>query len=438
MKPNRRPISPKVLAAGLSCFMISLIAGGCTGSKVAKSRTQDPERVSLEDFVDYNAVDQSDPTRLTFANGNKEFISNAPQTEAPDRPVNDGITLVATNQDSVRESIAIPASVVHIKPDELSLFDAKVGDVNGKPIFTNSFFEPLEDRLIAEATTQPSIQAWRNASGAIISSRLNGMITDELLRAEALAALSPTQRVGLQAFLSNFRNNLISENLGSSQLASRRILEEQGQTLDEALKQKEIDTLVQLTLFQEINRQVNVSWRDIQLRYERDIEKFSPPPTAQLRVIRAFQSDTEKIETIQSELDSGTRFIVIAAGKLNNYKSETDGLLEMLIDESYETTKFFGPDILNERTQKLAIGEMVGPIESGTTVYWIKLMDIVQESVSLYDAQLQIQRELTYERRTAVKEEYLNRLMERAKISSRDEVLMRLLEIAEERYGPNS
>ena len=338
----------------------------------------------------------------------------------------------------------LPDPVVQIATDlnlrgneSLELLDAKIGDVNGKPIFTNSFFGPIEDRLIAEAARLPMNQ-WRQRAGKTIVDRLDGMIADELLRAEAITALTPNQRVGLQAFLSNFRDNLLSENMGSSQLANRRIKQQQGKTLDEALEQKEIDTLVQLTLIQEVNRRVNVSWRDIKQRYERDIDQFSPPPTATLRVIRTFADDTAKQTQIQETLDSGTDFLKVAAGPLNNYNSDADGMLATVIEETYKTTEFFGIDSLNEAIQKLSIGDSAGPIVAGSSIYWVKLMSIEETSISLYDAQLKIQQDLTLERRKEARDEYLGRLMERARVSSRDEVLRRLLEIAEERYGPLS
>lgn len=438
------PIASKVFMACTAFSMIPLTVIGCSGTKAVGPRTQDPTRVSIEDFINHDEIDQSDSSQPVTTHQNRPDTLTedqvTPRSETSQTvQTNDGFTLGNRPAEPTQETgTTQPSTPFQGDIAGLTLLDAKVGDVNGKPIFTNSFFAPLEDRLLALSSSQNSIQNWRKATTQILASRLDGIIADELLRAEALAALSPTQRVGLQAFLSNFRNTLLSENLGSSQLASRRIQEEQGLTLDEALKQKEVDTLVQLTLIQEINRRVNVSWRDIQQRYERDIEKYSPPPTAMIRVIRAFKDDADTIGTIQSELDSGTPFVAIAAGKLNNYKTETDGLLEVLIEDDYETTVFFGTDELNEATQHLAVGQSIGPIESGSTVYWIKLMSIEQESVSLYDAQLQIQSELNSERKQEVYEQYIGRLNERAKISSRDEVLMRLLSIAEERYGPKS
>lgn len=429
-----------LLYAGL--LVVTLTTGACTKSKVSAPRTQSPDRVNLNDFVDLDA-DQNNATQSVQADsGSDSTVAKSPPNTTPNTsklaPSVDGLTLTSSNKpaDSVDAQVPVYATQ-SAAIGSLSLLDAKVGDVNGKPIFTNSFFEPIEDRLVQEST-RLNLVNWRRSAAQTISNRLDGIIADELLRAEALASLTPTQRVGLQAFLNNFRTNLLSENLGSSQLAKRRIQQEEGVTLDEALRQKEVDTLVQLTLIQEVNRRVNVSWRDIKQRYERDIDKFSPPPTAVFLVIRTFKDDADTINQIQSSLDNGTDFAEIASSKLNNYNTDGQGQHSALITESYEKTAFFGPESLNNAARTLTVGDSVGPIELGSSIYWIKLIDISQENVTLYDAQLQIQRDLTFERRKAAQTQYLGRLQERAKISSRDEVLIRLIQIAEQRYGPKS
>ena len=430
----RPAISLAICAGFLTC---SLTISACTKSKVSAPRTQSPDRVQLIDFVNQDPNSAQTTSDSPPVNDNPSVAATATKNKTPNSS-SDGLTLTSSNKSASSIDTPVP---VYATPDptngSLSLLDAKVGDVNGKPIFTNSFFEPIEDRLVQEST-RLNLPNWRRSAAQTISNRLDGIIADELLRAEALASLTPTQRVGLQAFLNNFRTNLLSENLGSSQLAKRRIQQEEGVTLDEALRQKEVDTLVQLTLIQEVNRRVNVSWRDIKQRYERDIDKFSPPPTAIFYVIRTFKDDADTINQIQSSLDNGTDFAEIASSKLNNYNTEGQGQHSALITESYEKTAFFGPDILNKAARALTLGDSAGPVELGSSVYWIKLTDISQESVTLYDAQLQIQRDLTYERRKDAQKQYLDRLQERAKISSREEVLIRLIQIAEQRYGPTS
>ena len=416
-----------------------IMLNGCGPDKVAGPRTDSPTALSIKDFRSPDGVAENPNTMQNPAEPVETMTDSSltpSSSNDSDRASGDAVTLTRPGQPRPVEIESPQITPDRASTGSLQLLDAKIGDVNGKPIFTSSFFAPIEDRLMAEADRLP-LNEWRGAAGRIIATRLDGIIADELLRAEALAALTPTQRVGLQAFLSNFRNNLLSENLGSSQLANRRIQESQGITLDEALKQKEVDTLVQLTLIREINRRVNVSWRDIKQRYERDIDEFSPPPTAVLRVIRAFKDDADTVDNIETALAQGEDFVKVAAGPLNNYNTDSDGMHRVLIEDQYETTEFFGPEVLNEATRKLEIGQQAGPIELGSSVYWIKLMDLEQESVSLYDAQYAIQRDLTYERREEAKQQYFERLQERARVSTRDEVLMRLFEIADRRYAPN-
>ena len=410
---------------------------GCSSNKVGGARTQNPERLTMRDFTatDAERVDRPDqPEQVSSAPTSKSNTSK----HTPRVSSTDGITLA--NAAPVARPIQIEnpsqQDLDHSPSRSLQLLDAKIGDVNGKPIFTSSFFAPIEDRLLAEAQ-RLSPNEWRASAGRIIAQRLDGIIEDELLRAEALAALTPTQRVGLQAFLSNFRDNILSENLGSSQLATRRIQEREGISLDEALRKKEADTLVQLTLIREINRRVNVSWRDIQQRYERDIDKYAPPPSAVLRVIRTFEDETETVEQITSQLENGVPFAEIASSDLNNFNSETDGLLKEQIEGSFAETKFFGNDTLNDAAHTLSLGEYTGPVTLGSSLYWIMYEDNEQESISLYDAQLGIQRSIEVERRSKALSDYSARLQERARVTTREEVLKRLFEVAEQRYAPS-
>ncbi len=409
---------------------------GCSSNKVGGARTENPERLTMRDFTatDAERVERPDePEQVSSAPTSKSNTSK----HTPRVASTDGLTLA--NSAPVARPIQVEnPSQLDIKNPQsrpMQLLDAKIGDVNGKPIFTSSFFAPIEDRLLAEAQ-RLNPNEWRASAGRIIAQRLDGIIADELLRAEALAALTPTQRVGLQAFLSNFRDNILSENLGSTQLATRRIQEREGITLDEALRQKEVDTLVQLTLIREINRRVNVSWRDIKQRYERDIDKYAPPPSAVLRVIRAFADETETIEQIRSQLEDGVAFAEIASSELNNFNTETDGLLKEQIEGSFEETKFFGNDTLNDAAHMLTLGEYTGPVVLGSSLYWIMYEDNEQESISLYDAQLGIHRSIEFERRSEARDQYFERLQERARVSTREEVLKRLFEIAEQRYAP--
>lgn len=430
-RPKSRICDPHCSTIGLA--VILLAAGGisgCTGNKVLGNQREDTTEIRLGDF-------KGDPDATASASN-----EHASQTQSPAESSNISANRTTTDLDgnpveSISSSERTPSqrSAILSGDDGLEFLDAKVGDISGHPIYVSSFFGPIKDRLITLGQ-QSNLSDWRAEAIEIIRNRLDGIIYDELLRAETIAALTPQQRVGLQSFLKDFRSNLLSQNLGSAQLANRRILEEQGVTLDEALRQKELDTLVGLTLYQEINRRINISWRDIKQRYERDIDKYQPNPTVTLQVIRVMEAEGEPVDSITARLNAGEDFSEIANSIPNNFMKDREGKIERLLTDEFEKTDFYPIDLMNEAAWTLDVGEWTGPISLGNANVWIKYLSREQESVSLYDAQLQIYRELTNERREKERSEYLMELIERARVSSREEILLRLIYIAEQQYGP--
>tara|TARA_R110002096_G_scaffold435816_6_gene663391 strand:+ start:13393 stop:14694 length:1302 start_codon:yes stop_codon:yes gene_type:complete len=418
----RRQVSQR-LTLGLATIIIA--AGGisgCTGNKVLGNQSDNTTEIQIGDFKgDPNApAVATQPTQQepTETEPNPELDNNG-----------DPVLITGTNPSSTRQPKIFSGN------DGLEFLDAKVGDISGHPIYVSSFFEPIKDRLTTLGQ-EKSLSDWRIDAIDIVRNRLDGIIYDELLRAETIAALTPQQRVGLQSFLKDFRSNLLSENLGSAQLANRRILEEQGVTLDEALRQKELDTLVGLTLYQEINRRINISWRDIKQRYERDIEKYQPKPIATLQVIRVMEPEGEQVDSITARLNAGEDFSEIAKSIPNNFMKENDGKIERILTDDFKNTEFYPIDKMNEAAWTLGVGEWAGPVSFGNANFWIKYLSRTQDSKSLYDAQLQIFRELTQERRDKERQDYLTELIERARVSSREEILFRLIYIAEQQFGP--
>ncbi len=431
MSQERQTDHPFIVALAIGGTLALLTLSGCANHKITKINTKQLERVNESDFLvsePQDTTNEHDARTALASTQDPEAVTDSPESiitlSTP------GVQRTTTNTPKIEEVLPAGGS------SSLVLLDAKVGDINGHPIYVNEFFAPIKDLLIAEASRQNSAN-WGRVAARTIATRLDGIIADELLRAEALASLSQKQRLGLRSFLKGFRNDLLSKNLGSSELANQRILEEQGLTLDEALRQQEVDTLIRSTLYREINRRVNVSWRDIKQRYERDIDKYIPPPTANFRRIRVFTTDTEQIAEITKMFDDGASFKDVARSKLNTFKPDEGGLESFPIKDSYGTTKFYGIDELNEQAWALSEGDHAGPFEAGSSTYWLKLRSIDQESITLYDAQLPIQREITIERRQVEQREYLERLLDRAHFSSRDDLLIQLIGVAEERYFNN-
>jgi len=415
---------------------------GCSGATSTEREEDEPTRISVADFR------AGDPTESP-APGVEPDRPGVPETETGGPMV---VEPKAAEPAIVEPATAAPEDIIDDAPpgrpadaarsrtrtgEGLDFLDAKVGDINGRPIYVTTFFEPVEARL-RSLSERESPREWQRSMFEIVRTRLDSIIFDELLRAETLASLSPEQRVGLQSFLQRFRDDLLSQNLGSEQLANRRLQETRGMTLDQALRQKELDTLVSLTLHEKINRRVNVSWRDIKNRYEREHDRFNPPPTVVLRVIRLLGAEQEEIERVTDRLEAGAPFAEIAASELNTFNTETGGVHEVLIEDSFETTAFFAPEALNDAIRSLGPTEWTGPVTLGNAAFWIEFAELRREATPLYEAQLTLQRELTQERRSSERAKYLADLIDRAKVSSREEILLRLVSVAQRLYGPGA
>ena len=336
---------------------------------------------------------------------------------------------------TLRADPGIPGYTPAEPTREAVLIDAKVGDINGRPIFANAFFAPLEARLVAESE-RLAFPQWLVLAQREIGRSIDLMVTDELLRAEALADLKPEQRQGLRAWLETNRQRMISQSLGSEELARQRMAEQEGKSLEQILSEQEEEALVRLNI-QELSRRVSVSWRDIEQRYERDFELYNPPPTARFRLIRVSTSNTAAVDGVARELASGVPFEEVAAGPLNTFNVDTQGLYEQAFGGAYEEHEFFGADELNTAAHGLTPGAWAGPIVFGSQTGWLKLESIERTSTTLYEAQLGIERELTLERRQAELSRYIERLIDRARVGNLNSIRQRLLDIAIERYAPS-
>ncbi len=314
------------------------------------------------------------------------------------------------------------------------LIESKVGDVNGKPIFATAFLEPMAARLAAEAERMPR-QEWIIWANRQIERGLTEIMQDELLRAEALSRLTPEQKQGFRAFLQGLRKDLASGASGSRTLAAKRLEETEGLTEDEFIAAREQQALVRTTLIRDIDNRVNVSWRDIEQRYQREFDVFNPAPTAVFRLIRISASDEDAIKQITDALERGEDFAAVAAESGSNYKPEEGGLEEVSFEGPYAEAELFGGRILNEKARTLAPGEWTGPFEIGSFVGFLKLEDIHQESISLYDAQLIIYQQILAERRDNELKKFMNRLQERASFTELQDMRDRIFLVADRRYG---
>jgi len=322
------------------------------------------------------------------------------------------------------------------------LVDAKVGEVNGKPVYVSTFFdvgsptlEPLGPRLAALAKTKPRTE-WIAQARREIDERLNLVVQDELFRAEALASLSPEQKQGLFAFVQNLQEDLRRKGGGSREAMKRELEEREGVTADEWSRKKEQQVLVQYQLQQKVLRRINVSWRDISLAYNgRLYNQYHHPPRYRFWLITIPEDAADDRTAIESALAEGRPFPEVAASKVNRFKNDRGGLeiRELKEKETLEDAAFFPNAQLNAAAKALQPGASSDAIKVGSSLAWVHLEAIVTPP-DLYNAQLEIEGVLRDQRVREAVGKYIERLAGRASVTSLPEMRAKLLQVAMERY----
>jgi hypothetical protein len=339
--------------------------------------------------------------------------------------------------DTAPPSAAAPASAAPPAPaarglDEpgtVLLVDSLVGDINGRPIFAQKFFEPIEDRLIAASRRLSQAEFDREAM-AIIGAHLGQYARNELILAEAESTLTVEQRHGLLAWL---RQSEISKGGGTIEGAERRLSEQLGVGLEERVGDLRDQQLL-LYLFRErIESRVVVSWHDVEREYSRRQAEFNPPSTVTLGRIRV--SDPQEAARIQSDFAAGRSFAEVAislglpdGGRWGEpMKLGPGGMADIELADDLK------PYVMN-----LEVGQASQPIPRGTATWWLAIIERTEPNpLGIYDPEIQQRIVLEIERRRWREEE--NRVIQSLTskdIDQRLEAMARKLHlIAVLRYG---
>lgn len=455
------PVRTCSLASALVISCTLTMFAGCSSPSIPVGTGGKP--LTLRDFVDNNAVlipvENAPPVRpITPDRITGPFAASGGVldiTAVPGRP-SDAASLSTLTEKGADDSSnaasgsltstvvstttsSVPLSVTSSTPASASdsntvMIDVKVGDINGKPLFANEFFEPFADRLRAEAARMRRDQ-WRTSTRQQIQTKLDELIEAELLRAEALEALEPEEKAGFFAFMRQVQDRIESQNMGSREAANERLVATEGKSLDAYMREEERRQLVDIQVREKIQKRVSVPWRDVRQEYDRFYETFNPPPVLTYRLIQIAKDKPEKLAEFQKLRDAGTPFDKIATNKdVNGYKADSGGLEERQLKGEREQASLFGNAQLNKAAQTLSVGSISEPITVGDNISYLYLEKIDQQSKSLYEAQVLIENVLRESRTKTARAKYINRLRERASISDTTEMTRQLLTIAEARY----
>lgn len=399
---------------------------GCSSSSIVKPASS---RLSASSF----AAGPGDPGAALVK---RDVITTPPvspdarSSAAPDPGVLDVAAFAGAPNLPAPSAPSIPA-------DQGVLLDSLVGQINGNPVYASKFFRDtkLDAALAGMALKHKSDAAWRAEANDAIRKALLDKIRDELVLAEARSSLTPEERKGILYFIGQLRNQLVSGAGGSEAVVNETLLEREGKNLDEKVKEDLETQLVKREVYQRVASKVIVSWKDIQLEYERRFDEFNPPPVATLRMIWLPAGATEQIERVKQDLSGGVPFKDIAARDENEFNSGGAGAAERTIKGSFNQTDFFPQQPLNEAARGLSTGSFTGPIPFDRRVAWISLESVVTPPAkSLYDVQLQLDAEIKKRRFDQETVRYLSKLMNKGSFSDVNDMNAKLLATAEARY----
>lgn len=430
----------RIVALAGAALLVAGPGAGCSGggNKTAGAT------LSPQDFRRPEPPAPPPAPAPTVAAASPGATEPAPSPAPPTRPFKP-VKMIAMTEaaEGVLDVSTIPGPPpVETVPPPLSsegviVLDAKVGEINGRPIFASAFLEPLDGRLRALAKERAgNFTAWQTEAARIIQAALEREVVDELLLAEAYAMLEPEQReYGLRVFLRQVRSDFIRRSEGSAELADARLREQEGLTIDQKAKEALERELVATVVHRHILPRVNVSARDQREYYERHFDRFNPPGTAKLRVIRVPLTDESGAESVRTALESGMSFEEAARLEANTYRRADAGLHEITVTGLYEEAEIFGITEINDAARALRPGETIGPITAANSLFWITLVSIDRpEGVDFYDAQLTISEELRNRQFREEENRYLDRLLKAGSYTNLEQTAERLLAIATERY----
>lgn len=415
------------------CVVAGLVAG--CGSE--RYRSNPRQLVTAGDFYDASRVAEPGAPGAVDVNAPGRAEPPAVITQTPEA-ASEGITdvVAAPSAPAVANAIGQPVG-------SPVLVDAKIGDVNGQPIFASTFFdvgaptlEALGPGLAAKARQMPRDQ-WNGYAQQQIAERLDSFIRDELLRAEALSSLTPEQKQGFFAFIQNIQEDMRRESGGSREAMKRQIEEREGITADQWTSKREQRELITFQIAQKILKRVNVSWREIAQAYNgRFRDRFQHPPRFKYRLVTIPADAAADQARFAEELAKGRPFPELAADRtLNRYSPATGGLEEREVTGEVAAAELFPDPALNAAAKELEETRWAGPLPVGSSMAWVYLEE-VERSRELYEAQREIENSLREQRFQEALGKYVQRLRGRASVTSIPEMRARLFQIAQERYQP--
>ncbi|MCE2883163.1 MAG: hypothetical protein LW636_12525 [Planctomycetaceae bacterium] len=403
--------------------LVLVALGGCTGSPHA----QEERDLSLRDFAAPDAALVQAAERRTAAAAGE--VRDAGLSVEPADAV-DGTRAAATTAAPAAEARAGNGP----RTGEAWPVEGLVGQINGRPIFADAFFSPIDDELRQSVAMRDRTEG-RRVFVDTVRREFARTVESELVVAEAESQLTPEQQQGLFAWIKSQQESTIAERGGSRAAAEASIEAESTLSLDEFMQQRRDIALARRLLSERVEPRAIVSWRDVMQEYERRRAEFNPQATVRIGRIRlSATEDAERIAMVRQKVAEGRSFAEIATelklpegGFWNQFELPPEGIrgLKEL------------SDAVKDRLAELPVGKVSEPIEQRGFTMWLAVIDVVRpEAKSIYDreVQLRLRDELKGRREIIERERYIATLRSRWVTDDIGAMERRLVEIALERY----
>jgi hypothetical protein len=398
---------------------VSAMLAGCSGSAGApKARV-----VSLAEFA------AGSSTLAGEAEAPPTVLVESAANQGDDAPTDlrvAGVPSVADQPFSAPDAQLVDAG-------DRMFVNSLVGQINGRPIFADEFFAPIDDQLRAEREQMNPV-GFHARMELIINQWLTLLVDNELFIAEAEASLTPEQKQGVFAWMRSVQEGLISERGGSRARAERELEEDLGMSLSAVLERRRNAALIYELRKKKIEPRVNISWRDIEREYERSYDKFNPPAQVTLARIRlSTANQAAQIDDVKARLERGDAFSEIATslgltdgGVMDPYDSPSGRADDIEINEAFK------PHLAG-----LSTGQTSAAFEHDAFTYWLHVVSIDQpQQYGLFEpiVQRSLKERLEAQRQQKELERYAAHLRERWVADDLEAMRRRLLVIAAERY----
>ena len=435
---GRRLVRPRTLAGVAGLLLTGLALPSCTNPDRVEdpyANTRPPQILRDRGSVVPEPEEVPPPPRPASPNEFGRSDQDAATTGGP-------ISTALIRPDTPRQAPAPPASILRpdlrpAPPEAVAAAaadapppqpaEAMVGQIAGQPIYAHRVLEGMEDQLQALGRRLPESQ-FRDQALTLIGQQVAGLVSSALIQDAAERALTPQQRQGLDFYIRYIREELLRRHgQGSLALAERNLLEETGRTLDQTLRDKRTQVMITAFFDRKLKPLINVSRRDIERYYRDNFDTFNPPTKRTVQLI--FADNAEDAAYFEQQLEAGEAFDALAADPRNAYGNKA-GAMPI---ESNESLMFGGE--IDPAVMALEQGDWVGPLPHRGQLWFLHLKELDQPPRrSLFEAQVDIERELRARQEFTLQQQLERRLMQESTFTDIQQMAEAVLEIAVTRY----